>query len=719
MTQQQHPASPRKGAPSAPRMKNWWRNLSLAKKLHLPIQLTLLLLLPLAQFWLMERFEEKMLEDVRLHAEDSATQSFLTLNAMMLSGSIANPELRDVFLAKMSSRQGVMGFHLVRTDAVRKQYGAGLKTGGQGDALDRAAMSSNMSQSEIVRADGKRVLHVAVPFAAGRDSHGTNCLQCHHVSEGTVLGAVGLAVDLEPEYRKLNRLSLALVAGQVSLQLLLFLLIGWIIRRVTGSVVELERTMMEVRETGNFSRRARVRGRDELGHIAQAFNGFVAQIEELYRQLALKIQALEKYHDLTEEELRIGSDIMSRITAAYGNGDPGVRTMISPAAHYSGDLILTARTPDGRLHVLLADAVGHGLVAAMNLLPLSQVFSAMSKKGFSVSRIAEELNVKIHRLMPADRFVGAALVSVDFRNRVVEVWNGGIPAPLMIGADGAVLHQWRSRHLPLGILDERNFSSEVEAIHYEQEAQLFLFSDGLPEAESPSGEQFGRERIQGILLDNVPDYRFDVLARALKRHLRGLPAHDDVSLAMVAVSCEEPEGLSCHLGNASGDDAGSYWKLMFRLGEDELKYLDAVPLLTEMVSKIHATAEHHAALYVILSELFNNALDHGVLRLDSGLKHGAEGFEHYLQLREERLKALGSASIEIEIEKVMLEGKYAVRIRVQDSGEGFDHAKLFAASGDLPVSAQHGRGLALVRGVAYSLEFAGKGNEVVAYYICA
>ena len=715
MVQEERTAPHRKAYLSGAGMKNWWRDLSLAKKLHLPIQLSLLFMLPLAQIWVMHRFEEKMLEDVRLHAEDSATQSFLSLNAMMLSGSIADTQWRAAFLGKMARLPGVTDFHLVQTDAVRTQFGDRGER--RDDALDRAALSANAPQSEIVRAD-RRILRVAVPFAAGRDSHGTNCLQCHLVQEGTVLGAVSLAVDLEPEYNKLNRLGLVLVGGQISLQLLLFLLIGWIIRRVTGSVVELEHTMLEVRESGNFSRRARVRGKDELGHIAQAFNGFVAQIEELYRQLASKIQALEKYHDRTEEELRIGSDIMGRITTAYGTGDSGVRIMISPATHYSGDLILTARTPDGRLHVLLADAVGHGLVAAMNLLPLSQVFSAMSKKGFAVSRIAEELNAKIHHLMPADRFVGAVLVSVDFRDRVIEVWNGGIPAPLLVGAGGEVLHQWRSRHLPLGILDEDGFSAEVESFHYEQEGQLFLFSDGLPEAESPAGEQFGRERIREILLHNAPDYRFDILARALKQHLQGFAAHDDVSLAMLSLSQEEREGPTCVLGHAGGDEGGSRWKLAFRLGEDELKYLDAVPLLTEMVGKIHATAEHHAALYVILSELFNNALDHGVLKLDSGLKHGAEGFEHYLHLREERLSALGAASIEIEIEKVMLEGRYGVKIRVQDSGDGFDHAAL-AGSDGLPASAQHGRGLALVRGVAYRLEFSGKGNEAVAYYVCA
>ena len=54
-----------------------------------PILAMLWIVLPLAQMWVMERFEEKMLEDVRLRAEDSATQSFLSLNAMMLSGTIA------------------------------------------------------------------------------------------------------------------------------------------------------------------------------------------------------------------------------------------------------------------------------------------------------------------------------------------------------------------------------------------------------------------------------------------------------------------------------------------------------------------------------------------------------------------------------------------------------------------------------------------------------
>lgn len=701
-------------------MKLRWRNLSLDKKLHIPIQLALLIVLPLAQMWAMNRFEEKMIEDVRLRAVDSATQSFLSLNAMMLSGTIASPEVRAIFLRKMATQQGVQDFHLVRGPALQGQFGASLEVAWQNDALDQAALNGQAVQSEIMRGK-KHALRVVVPFSASADFHGTNCLQCHSVPEDTVLGAVSLTVDLEAEYAKLDRLGTLLIGGQVVLQLLLFLLIGWIIRNVTGSVVELERAMLGVRESGDFSRRAEVRGTDEIGHIAQAFNGFMAHIEELYRQLASKIRALENYYDQTEEELRIGSDIMARIVEAYSSGDSHVRMKITPAAHYSGDLILISRTPGDHLHILLADAVGHGLTAAMNLLPLSQVFSTMSKKGFSMARIAEELNSKIYRLMPVDRFVGAALISVDFRNQVIELWNGGIPAPMLVGMNGEVLHQWRSRNLPLGILGEEAFCAEVEVYHYEQDCQLFLFSDGLPEAESPEGEQFGRERIEQALCGADPDYRFDVLVRTLERHLQGEAAHDDVSLAMVKIPlADDQDGLACRLNPPTAAEVGSHWRLSFNLGEDELKYLDAVPLLTQIVGKIHGAAGHHAALYVILSELFNNALDHGVLRLDSGIKQQPDGFDRYLHQREERLRTLNGGWIEIEIEKLIIDGKYSVKMRVADSGNGFDFAAARQAAPDeLLGMAQHGRGLALVRGMAHRLEHVGKGNEVVAYYICA
>jgi anti-sigma regulatory factor (Ser/Thr protein kinase) len=156
------------------------------------------------------------------------------------------------------------------------------------------------------------------------------------------------------------------------------------------------------------------------------------------------------------------------------------------------------------------------------------------------------------------------------------------------------------------------------------------------------------------------------------------------------------------------------------LGANELKYLDVVPLLTQIIANIHVTREHHSSLFLILSELFNNALDHGVLQLDSGIKHGTDGFDAFLQQREMRMQALSSGKIGVEIERVLIDGKQAVKIRVADSGKGFDYAATRSGNGaDQLAQAQHGRGIALVKSLAHKLEYAGNGNDVAAYYICA
>ncbi|MBK9349475.1 MAG: SpoIIE family protein phosphatase [Sulfuritalea sp.] len=100
---------------------------------------------------------------------------------------------------------------------------------------------------------------------------------------------------------------------------------------------------------------------------------------------------------------------------------------VVPSAVFSGDMVLARRTPAGRLHLLLADAVGHGLPAAINILPLFFPFDGMSRKGCTLATVARELNRRVRDLLPIDRFVAATLVSVDTASGVFEIWNGGNP----------------------------------------------------------------------------------------------------------------------------------------------------------------------------------------------------------------------------------------------------------------------------------------------------
>lgn len=265
-------------------MKTWWHGLALRNKLQIPIQLALLAVLTFAQTWVMSQFEEKMFHNAVQSAQGSAMQSFLALNGMMLNGSISDAAVRSTFIKKMNSQDGVIDFHLVRSKTVSEAFGAGLPEENKGDELDQAAINSNQLQTKV-RNDEQHTMRVVVPIPAGQNYHGTNCLQCHIVPEGTVTGAVSLTVNLEKEKQALEKLNALLWGGQLGLQLLLFFLIGALIHNVTEPAHQLEQTMLQIKANGDLSRRAPVASGDEIGRMAGVFNALLDNFQQIVREV--------------------------------------------------------------------------------------------------------------------------------------------------------------------------------------------------------------------------------------------------------------------------------------------------------------------------------------------------------------------------------------------------------------------------------------------------
>lgn len=708
-------------------MKVWWDRLSLHNKLQIPIQLALLLLLLAAQIWVTGEFKKELFDNAEQRAINSATQSFWGLNSMMLNGNISRPEARIVYFKKMAKLDGVTDFHLVRGKPVQDQFGIGIPEEQARDEMDIRALSSNQVQILYVSQNkpGLReatpdTLRVVVPFAASHDFRGTDCLQCHHVAEGAVNGAVSLTVGLDREHRELAKVRTLFLAGQLLLQVLLFFLIGAFIRKAILPVIKLEKTMLAIEVDGDLNKQVQIESGDEIGHIAQVFNNFLRYMAELRKQLEDKVTALKKYRDKSEEEQRVGGFIMSRMTRIPASLDTRVQRHLRPAEHLSGDILIATRSPDGTIYVLLADAIGHGLTAAVNVLPLCQTFYDLAEKGFSIGQIAADLNLLVHKFMPADRFVSAVLVSIHGPDRIIDVWNGGIPPPLLFNRAGQVVQRFTSANLALGILPGGHFSAQVDSCQYPDECQLCLFSDGLVEATSPAGKAFGEARVIELMGGTGYEKRFPALIAGIDRHLAGQPAHDDISLALIDIRHEASPAEFTGSGHLSGkpQQGGNDWRILLSLGAAELKYLDAVPLLTQIVAKLDVTREHHSALFMILSELFNNALDHGLLQLDSSLKSQADGFDKYLELRDARLRALQNGKIEIEITPLGIGAQQAVQIRVADSGAGFDHSRYTQESG-LMHQEPFGRGINLIKSMAHRLAFSERGNEVVVCYVCS
>ena len=136
------------------------------------------------------------------------------------------------------------------------------------------------------------------------------------------------------------------------------------------------------------------------------------------------------------------------------------------------------------------------------------------------------------------------------------------------------------------------------------------------------------------------------------------------------------------------------------------------------LSQLHLDQKQCREMFIIVGELYNNALDHGVLHLDSALKSLPDGFDQYLQLREDRLTALQQGAIEIELERLTRDGDEYLLLMIEDSGEGFDHQQAAnrAAQGATEHIAPSGRGILLVSSLCAGMQYSGKGNKVEVLY---
>lgn len=450
--------------------------------------------------------------------------------------------------------------------------------------------------------------------------------------------------------------------------------------------------------------------------VLQAKIKAMQRIAEMQRMIAENAEQLARYHEENEREQDLAKHLLERIIRADKLDDKLVERWIRPATTFSGDIIATEFTPKNELYVILADSTGHGLAAALSVLPVIEVFYGMTKKGYGISNIARKLNHKIQQLFPMERFVAAALAAINFSDRTVELWNGGMPTAYFVDEHGQILREWYSAHPPLGILEDIEFQAKTETFRWNKPGQLLLYSDGLVEAENAAGERFGAERLVQALAGKGSEEQFPHLVDAVNAFMGPANAADDISIAAVRCPLDFAGRVFLPLNHlAALPVEPSESKLTVKLCAAELKSFDALPWLISWLNHLYFSPRQCQELFLVLSELYNNALDHGILGLDSSLKSQPDGFGRYLDMREERLAGLQHGTIEIELERIQENQAPYLKVRVRDSGNGFDAESVLnpdISSRTVPA----GRGIALVKSLCAKVEFLDKGNEVVALY---
>ncbi|WP_374351799.1 SpoIIE family protein phosphatase [Chitinimonas sp.] len=441
----------------------------------------------------------------------------------------------------------------------------------------------------------------------------------------------------------------------------------------------------------------------------------MARIADMQLRIAQDAEQLEAYYRANEAEQELAKHVLSSLTVHAEQAATGVQEWIKPAVNFSGDVVAVERSPTGVAHIMLADSTGHGLSAAISCLPAVSAFHSMTQKGFAISAIAREINTQLHRSLPLGRFVAAILVAVDYAERIVSLWNGGLPAALLVDADGKLLRRFESQNAPLGILGNEDFDPGLAVYRWPETATLALFSDGLSEARNAQDKEFGEASMLQVLASVPAEQRMAAVRQAVAEHLDGREAHDDVSL--VIIPCEQrqnsmPESAQADAAHTELAD----WEIRLSFGPRQLREDNCMPALLGWLHQINLNETQFGEVLLVMSELFNNALDHGVLKLSSLQKSAGEGFGQYMEERQRRLQALESGSIEIGMNYRVDAERALLRLWMKDSGEGFDFARQDMARLSDDGQQTHGRGLALVRRLCESVLFVGSGNQVEVEY---
>jgi len=443
-----------------------------------------------------------------------------------------------------------------------------------------------------------------------------------------------------------------------------------------------------------------------------------SKIRSMQRIAALN-REVQGMYSMIHREQEIAESVFVNAIQSSNIENQYLRQVVRPAGIFSGDMVLSAYSPSRDLFFLTGDFTGHGLLAALGAMPVSEVFRAMTTKGFSPEEILTGINKKLKSMLPVGMFFGAQLVVVNHDLEHVRVFNAGMPDVIIVdGETNQIKHRLASTGLPLGVETNIDPREMLQYAPISNNDKILMHSDGLTEARNVADQEFSSERLIESITRAPKNKIFDQVFTDLDRFCGDVKTQaDDVTL--VEITCVHdvlPEievhdyiKPSTHMLGDRGE-----WKLSLRFNGTRLRETNPVPILVNYLTEMEELEAERQSLFTVITELYVNALDHGVLGLDSNLKSDPTGFEAYFQTRESRLASLDSGYVIFNLSVEQESTRRSILLRIEDSGKGFDfenHAPPTARE-----IALSGRGLLLIRDLCESLEFHGKGNIAIARF---
>jgi sigma-B regulation protein RsbU (phosphoserine phosphatase) len=338
--------------------------------------------------------------------------------------------------------------------------------------------------------------------------------------------------DIFGGFDRLRRTVMAIVCVGLLLMLYFF------IRIITRELSPLRRLAREAETiaSGQFDTQLPDFERtDEIGQLSHSFGNMqqslVRYIEELKDTTAQKASI--------ESELNVANSIqMSMLPNVFPDCEGlDMYASMTPAKEVGGDLYGYLLKGDN-LYFCLGDVSGKGVPASLFMAQVTRLFRTLANQQLSPSDICTHMNDALSGdENPTNMFVTLFVGMVDLTSGHLSFCNAGHNPPVIGGGEHHGDFLEMKPNFPIGVLPGLEFEGEeIESI---QGRALFIYTDGLNEAENREHEQFGDERLLDILRNTHFDTArqvIETLAAEVEKHRDGADPNDDLTMMCLRIS---------------------------------------------------------------------------------------------------------------------------------------------------------------------------------------
>lgn len=246
------------------------------------------------------------------HLVTSAEIVRVHLTESMINGVI---DKRERFLQRLTEVHGLRSARVVRSAEVSKQFGQGLNLETAADDIERSVLAEGKPRFELTTDKGEAIYRGTIPYIATVGGN-PNCLQCHQVREGAVLGAVTMTLSIDNLKQK-ALLTVAGIAGAVTLfSGLLILLARRLLRPISDTAHAVEGAVHRALE-GDFKAHVQQQTQDEIGQIAADMNRLLGFLDDGLNHIGTNVARLTQRTPSADENLlKATIDMVESLTRA-------------------------------------------------------------------------------------------------------------------------------------------------------------------------------------------------------------------------------------------------------------------------------------------------------------------------------------------------------------------------------------------------------------------